>query len=231
MSPVRPPTQRRRVVGTFEDLLEPFSEHVNARCFQRTLEADFEGLAQSLAPRAEAAGGLLALSAAALRRLEGVDPRAVTTCLADLERLEALGRDPQLNVLTHYPRDTRGLAFPLDVYSFHADRAPVEADTFLCTYAGAPSEGLEPDDAERLIDDPALRATLRAHHGRDEGFDAFVREECFDLHFRAKPGAEPFSFGLVNLWRIAVASPDGRAPACIHRAPAEEGRARLLLIS
>ncbi|MBL8919162.1 MAG: hypothetical protein JNJ54_09905 [Myxococcaceae bacterium] len=224
-------THRRRVVGTFDELLEPFSEHVNARCFARTLVADFEGLARVLAPRAEAAGGLLELSASLLRGLQGVDSGAVTTLLADVERLEALGRNPQLNALTRYRRDTRGLAFPVDVYSFHVDRAPVEADTFLCTYAGAPSEGLDSEDAERLIDDPAIRAALRCHHGRDEDFDAFLTDGNFDLHFRAKAGAQPFSFGLGHLWRIAVAAPDAKAPACIHRAPPEQGRPRLMLIS
>jgi hypothetical protein len=107
----------------------------------------------------------------------------------------------------------------------------VEADTFLCTYAGAASEGLDHARAERLIDDPAIRAALRTHHGRDEGFEAFLVEGCFDLHFRPKAGTTPFSFGLGNLWRIAVAAPEVAYPPCIHRAPREQGRPRLMLIS
>ena len=45
--------------------------------------------------------------------------------------------------------------------------------------------------------------------------------------------AEPFSFGLGNLWRIAVEYPDSPVPPCVHRAPATiPGRPpRLLLIS
>lgn len=224
-------SQRRRVVGTFDELLEPFSEEVNARCLTRSLVGDFEGLARALAPRAEAEGGLLSLTAPLLRGVSGADPRAVTVLLDDLVRLEALGRNPQLNVLTRYPRDPRALPFPVDVYSFHADRAPVEADTFLCTYAGASSEGLDNEDAERRVDDPTVLAALRAHHGRDEGFDAFVTEGCFDLHYRAKAGAVPFSFGLGHLWRLAVAAPGVTYPPCIHRAPRELGTPRLMLIS
>jgi hypothetical protein len=218
-------------VRTFEELLEPFTTQVNARCFERTLLADFEGLASALATRAEAEGGLLVLSASLLRGLAGVDERAVAAIIDDMQRLEELGRAPQVNLLTRYPRDERGFPFPVDVYSFHADRAPVEADTFLCTYAGAPSEGLDNADAERLIDDPAIRAALREHHGRDKGFEDFLVEECFDLHFRAKLGATPFSFGLGHLWRLAVAAPGVPYPPCIHRAPLEQGKPRLMLIS
>jgi hypothetical protein len=220
-----------RVASTFEELLEPFSPHVNARCFERSLVGDYAGLARAFAPRAEAEGGLLVLTAAMLRTVEGVDRRAVATLTADLARLEALGREPQLNVVLRYPRDSRGLAFSVDVYSFHADRAPIEADTFLCTYAGPASEGLEFSDAERLVDDPALRAALRRHHGRDEGFDAWLEAESFDLHFRPRAGATPFSFGLSHLWRIAVAAPGVAYPPCIHRAPEEGGAPRLLLIA
>lgn len=219
---------RRALVSSFDALLEPFSPEVNARCFARTLVGDFDGLAAALASRAEANGGLLVVTE---RLLRGLDSRAATTILEDMHWLEALGREPQVNVLTRYPRDERALPFPVDVYSFHADRAPVEADTFLCTYAGAPSEGLDNEDAERLVDDPALRTTLREHFGRDEGFDEFLAEESLDLHYRAKPGAAPFSFGLGHLWRIAVAAPGVAYPPCIHRAPLELGKPRLMLIS
>lgn len=220
-----------QVVSTFEGLLAPFSTSINARCFERSLPGDFEGLARVFAPRAEAEGGLLVLTAAMLREVRGLDPLAVATLTDDLARLEALGRAPQLNVVLRYPRDPSGLAFPVDVYSFHADRAPVEADTFLCTYAGAASEGLEFADAERLVDDPALRAALRQHFGRAEGFDEFLERESFDLHFRPRAGAAPFTFGPGHLWRIAVSSPGSAYPPCIHRAPEELGTPRLMLIA
>lgn len=218
----------RRVVGSFDALLAPFDGGVNARCYARTLEGDFDGFARALAPRAEAEGGILELDEELLR---GATPRVAAVLREDLRRLTALGRNPQLNVLTRYPRDLRGLPITVDVHSFHADRAPVEADTFLCTYAGAPSEGLSPEDALRLVDVPPVRAALRALHGRDEGLDAFVTEACFDLQYGAKPGAAPWSFGVGNLWRISVAWPGARVPPCVHRAPLPDGRPRLMLIS
>ena len=219
------------VVGSFDELLQPFSGGVNARCLSRTLEGDFDALAAMFASRAEQEGGLLVLDAELLRATRGLDARAVSVLLEDCRRLEELGRNPQLNVLTRYPRDVRGLPVSVDVHSFHVDRAPVEADTFLCTYAGAASEGLASEDAERLVDDPRIRQQLRDHFGRDEGFDAWLAEECFDLHFRAKPGARPFSFGVGHLWRLAVAWPGSEVAPCVHRAPEPDGRPRLMLIS
>lgn len=219
------------VVGSFDELLAPFSGRVNARCLPRTLEGDFDALAATFASRAEEEGGLLVLDGERLRRAPGVDSRAVSVLLEDCRRLEALGRDPQLNVVTRYPRDVRGLPVSVDVHSFHVDRAPVEADTFLCTYAGAPSEGLRNEDAERWVDDPLVRRALREHFGRDEGFEEWLAEECFDLHSRARPGATPFSFGIGHLWRIAVAWPGAPVEACVHRAPLPDGRPRLMLIS
>jgi hypothetical protein len=224
-------TQRRRVVGSFEALLQPFTGEVNSWCWARSFDADFEGLARALAPRAEAEDGVLVVDEDLLRGLSGVDPRAVKALLEDLQRLSALGREPQLNVLTRYPADTRGLPISVDVHSFHVDRAPVEADTFLCTYAGACSEGLDNEEAVRLVDDDAVLGALRAVHGRDEGFSEFLAEGSFDLHFKMKPNAVPFSFGVGSLWRISVDWPGATALPCIHRAPAPDGRPRLLLIS
>ncbi|MFZ5445682.1 MAG: hypothetical protein ACOZQL_37160 [Myxococcota bacterium] len=224
-------SDRRRVVSSFDELLQPFPAGVNALCLARTLDADFDGLAATFAARADDEGGLFVLDEDTLRAAPKADPRALAVLLDDLRRLAALGREPQLNVLTRYPRDTRGLPITVDVHSFHADRAPVEADTFLCTYSGAASEGVDDADAVRLVDEPDVRAALRALHGRDEGFEAFLTEECFDLHFRPRPGATPYPFGVGNLWRISVAWPEAPVPPCIHRAPLPDGRPRLLLIS
>jgi hypothetical protein len=220
-----------RVVASFDALLQPFAADVNAWCFARTLDADFEHIARVLAPRAEDADGLLVVDEALLRSVPGVDARAVDVLLDDVHRLTSLGRAPQLNVLTRYPADTRGLPISVDVHSFHADRAPVEADTFLCTYFGACTEGLDNDDAVRLVDDALTVQALRAVHGRDEGFAEFLVEGCFDLHYRARPGASPWAFGLGQLWRISVDWPGAPVRPCIHRAPAHDGRPRLMLIS
>jgi hypothetical protein len=46
-------------------------------------------------------------------------------------------------------------------------------------------------------------------------------------------GAQPFSFGLGHVWRIACEHPGSPVPPCIHRAPetAPGQPPRLLLIS
>ena len=174
---------------------------------------------------------MLEVDAELLEELHALDARAVGVLREDLRRLTELGREPQLNVITRYPPDTRGLPVSVDVHSFHVDRAPIEADTFLCTYAGACSEGLENEDASRLVDDPHVREALRALHGRADGFEDFLVEQSFDLHFAMKPGATPFSFGTGHLWRVATARPGAVELPCIHRAPPHDGRPRLLLIS
>lgn len=124
---------------------------------------------------------------------------------------------------------------PTDVYSFHADSATVEADTYLCSYHQSASEGLRNDEARRRVDIPETRAELlQLFGGVDDGdFLEYLAENCFDLHYAPTPEARPFSFGLGNLWRIAVDYPDSPVPPCVHRAPeTRPGQSpRLLLIS
>lgn len=191
-------------------------------CLERSFDPafDFAGVAAAFAARADAEDGVLVLDEALLRSTPGLDGRAVGVLLDDLALLEDAGRDPQLNVITRYPRDLRGLAISTDVHSFHVDRAPIEADTFLCTYAGASSEVLDNDDATRLLDDPALAASVRG-----------LADEGFALQFGPKAGALPHALGTGHLWRLAVDWPGAPGPACIHRAPLPDGRARLLLIA
>lgn len=191
-------------------------------CLERHLDPtfDFAGVAAVFAARADADAGVLVLDEVLLRATAGLDGRAVGVLLDDLALLEDAGRDPQLNVITRYPRDLRGLAISTDVHSFHVDRAPIEADTFLCTYAGASSEVLDNDDATRLIDDAEVAASVRG-----------LADEGFALQFAPKPGARPHSLGTGHLWRLAVDWPGAPGPPCIHRAPFPDGRARLLLIA
>ena len=83
--------------------------------------------------------------------------------------------------------------------------------------------------------DPATRARLLADYGGpdDADFREFLADNCYDLHYAPRPGAEPFSFGLGHLWRIAVEYPGNPVPPCVHRAPENiAGKLpRLLLIS
>ena len=125
--------------------------------------------------------------------------------------------------------------FHTDVHSFHIDTATAAADTYLCTYVGATSEGLRDDEAQRRVDVPETRAELlRLYGGEDDaGFFEYLAENFYDLHFAPLPHARPFSFGVGNLWRIAIEYPGSPVPPCIHRAPLTlPGHpARLLLIS
>ncbi|HEY9250998.1 MAG TPA: hypothetical protein VIO38_17775, partial [Rariglobus sp.] len=142
---------------------------------------------------------------------------------------------PELNCIPAYPRDDASGPVPTDVYSYHADSANVMADTFLCSYTVASSEGLRPEDAVRCADVPATRAQLLKEYGGadDAGFEAFLNENFYDLHYVAKDGARPYAFGLGNLWRIATDCPGSAVPPCVHRAPTTQpGQPpRLLLIS
>jgi hypothetical protein len=114
--------------------------------------------------------------------------KAVELLLEDLRLLRSIDRDPILNLIHGYPRDADGGPVPTDVFSFHADSAPVPADTWLCTYHGPPSEGLRNEDAVRKIDVPAIRAELLKLHGGpdDASFAEFLHENHFDLHYAAK---------------------------------------------
>ena len=225
---------RIRVVGSFEELAEtPFADGINALCWPRAPAGDFAEVLRLLAVDDAMASideaRLAALPLSAAGRI------AAATLIEDLQRLRRRDLAPVLDCIRSYPRDEEPGPVPVDVYSFHADSAPVPADTWLCTYAGAPSEGLRNDEAQRRVDLPATRAQLLAAFGGPDGddFREFLRDHCYDLHYAPLPHAQPFSFGVGNLWRIAVEHPDSRVPPCIHRAPADPpGRPpRLLLIS
>lgn len=223
---------RHAVVSGFAELVaRPFVGGENALCWPRHLDGDFGEVARLLAPT----DGLVTVDEAMLAALplSAAGRAAADAMVHDLRALDALGREPILNCIARYPRDERGLPLSTDVLSFHVDHAPVEVDTWLCTYHGASSEMLDNDDARRLVDDPAIRARLLSLHGGadDDDFRAFVREGAFDLHYAAVAGAAPVSCGRFNLWRVAVAWPGCPVPPCIHRAPdTTPDEPRLLLI-
>lgn len=224
---------RLRQVGSFAELVgTPFAGGVNALCWPRTLPGDFNAVLAQIEP----GDGLETLDAARLRSLAlGAAGRAaVAAMLADLELLEAHGLAPVLNCVHGYPRDEEAGSVATHVFSFHADRAPVEADTFLCTYAGPGSEGVDNDESFRRSEDPPTRAQLlREFGGRDDdAFREWLTENCYDLHYGLRPNARPYGFGHFNLWRIAIEWPGCPVPPCVHRAPeTKSGERRLLLIS
>lgn len=225
---------RVRVVGSFADLIAtPFSGDVNALCWRRRLPGDFEAIIQQL----RTSDGVTAIEDDDLLALNLSPAGAIArdVLLADQALLRGCGLAPTLDVIQGYPRDDAGGPIPTDVYSFHVDRAPVQADTFLCTYIGSTSEGLANEAAIRRVDMAETRAQLLNTYGGadDEGFADFLSEHCFDLHFSPLPGAKPYAFGIGNLWRIAIAYPNSPVLPCIHRAPVSNpgGPTRLLLIS
>lgn len=137
-----------------------------------------------------------------------------------------------MNVITTYERDVDYPFFPTDVYLFHVDRSPVPFDTFLCTYYGESSDILPNDQAEKVLI-PEIRAELKKLYvGPEEGFEDFLIENFFDLHYQLLPDAQPVSLGIGHMWRLAIDHPESKVLPCIHRAPKERsGERRLLLIS
>jgi hypothetical protein len=224
---------RLKVVRNFPELLStPLDDGVNALCWPRVLPGDFGEIVRLV----EGKPGIAPIDEDTLQSLplspEGCVAREIL--LADQALLRSADLSPELDCVTGSVREFPGV-YPTDVYSFHADSATVPADTILCTYIGACSEGLRNDEALRRIDVPEIRAALLATYGGtdDEGFQEYLSENFHDLHYVPLPDAQPFSFGLHNLWRIAIAHPDAPVPPCIHRAPPTTPAmpSRLLLLS
>lgn len=218
-------------VTNFQDLVTtPFNEEINAICWSRKLTGDFSELVNKIKLNGNIATieqeEILALQLSEQGQL------AREIILNDWELLKAHGASPILNVIKYYDRDDSYPFFPTDVYSFHVDRSPIPTDTFLCTYYGEPSEILPNSQSEQKVLIPEIRDELKKLYNRtDEGFETFLTEHFFDLHYHAKPDAHPISLGIGNLWRLAVDYPDRKIPPCIHRAPKEKpGQLRLLMI-
>jgi len=218
-------------VTNFQGLVStPFHGEINAICWARELTGDFSEIVTKIKLSENIAtieqGELLELELSESGQL------ARDILLDDLELLKAYGAWPTLNVINHYERDETSPFFPTDVYSFHVDRSPILTDTFLCTYYGEPSEILPNSQGKKKVLIPEIRDELKKlYGGADEGFESFLQEHFFDLHYQAKPGSHTINLGIGNLWRIAVDHPGSQVSPCIHRAPAEKaGQARLLLI-
>lgn len=228
-----PDYARIRCVGSFHELATTaFAEGVNALCWPRALPGDFGEIVTLLG----VGEGLVTVNDARLHALPAspAGRAAIAVLVADQRLLRELGVEPVLNCIHAYASDEAAGVVPTDVFSFHADSAPIAADTWLCTYHGVPSEGLRNEEARRRVDDPVTRsALLREFGGADDSdFAAYLHDNCYDLHYAAAPRAQPFSFGVGHLWRIAVEYPGSPVPPCIHRAPATvPGQPRLLLIS
>lgn len=218
-------------VASFQDLVSiPFGGEINAMCWTRKLIGDFSEIVNAIEPEEN----IVSLELDELRGLhlseQGELARQIL--LNDMKLLSSHGASPTLNLIKSYDRDDAFPFFPTDVYSYHVDRSPIPTDTFLCTYHGEPSEIIPNSQVEQKIVIPEIRNELRKlYDGSDDGFESFLSEYFFDLHYQEKIGAIPINLGHGHLWKLAVDHPESKVLPCVHRAPLEkDGQTRLLLI-
>lgn len=219
------------IVSTFSELLSTnFKGEMNALCLYRNLDGDFNEIVAQL--RLEENITEVFPEDLITLQLSEKGNIARNIILNDLQSLADFGASPSLNLLKCYDRDDEFDFISTDVYSFHVDRSPIATDTFLCTYHGAASDIVSNSQAEQKILIPEIRAKLKKlDDGPSEGFEDFLKENYFDLHYQMHTDAEPVNLGLGHLWRLAVDHPKQEVLPCIHRAPIEnEGEYRLLLI-
>jgi len=225
------PLNQIQYVTNFSDLVSTsFHGDINAICWTRNLVGDFAEIIEKV----ELNENIAELAEEELRDLHLSEhgQLARDILLNDLKLLKAHGAAPILNLIRCYDRDDANPIFPTDVYSFHVDRSPVPSDTFLCTYYGEASEIVPNSQAIQKILVPEIRDELKKlYHDAAEGFESFLIDHFFDLHYQIKPDAHPISLGLGHLWRLAVDHPESQVSPCLHRAPKEKaGETRLLLI-
>jgi hypothetical protein len=219
------------VVSTFDELIHTgFQGTMNAMCWHRNLSGDFKEIVSKLQLKEKVTDisieELLALP------LSPEGNMARTVILSDLKLLADLGASPTLNLLKNYERDEELDFISTDVYSYHVDRSPIAADTFLCTYYGTASEIIPNNQVEQKVLIPEIRQKLKdLYEGPEAGFEDFLKEYFFDLHYQPKPGAIALNLGVGHLWKLAVDHPEQQVLPCVHRAPLEnDGEYRLLLI-
>jgi len=217
-------------VSNFQDLVStPFYGTRNAICWARELEGDFSEIIEKVGLN----GNMMELTPDELRALQLSEQGQLAReiLLNDWQLLEAHGASPVLNLIKSYNRDDIYPFFPTDVYSFHVDRSPMPTDTFLCTYSGETSEIISNAQAVQKVLVPEIRHKLKQlYQGTEEGFESFLKEYFFDLHYQALPDASPIRLGRGHMCRLAVDYPESQVLPCLHRAPHEKMETRLLMI-
>jgi hypothetical protein len=217
--------------NNLQDLLStPFQGEVNAMCWDRKLTGDFSEIIDKIDLREN----ITELTVKTLRNLQLSEQGQLAReiLINDFKLLEANGKSPILNVIRNYERDELFPFFPTDVYSFHIDRSTIPSATFLCTYFGSTSEIIPNSKAIQKILIPEIRSELKKlYDGEECGFESFLIDNFFDLHYQVNPYAKPISLGLGQIWKLAIDYPESPVLPCIHRAPLEKnGEPRLLLI-
>ncbi len=220
-----------KCVTNFEDLISySYVGEINAVCWKRELIGDFSEIVNLLAN----SENIKEIYEEELLQLQLSEhgQLARDIILNDLKQLKTIGAAPVLNVINNYDRDDALPFFSTDVYSFHIDRSPIPTHTFLCTYFGESSDILPNSQAIQKILIPEVRDKLKKlYQGSEDGFEGFLSDYFFDLHYQATPNAQLINLGQGHLWKLAVDHPEIQVPPCIHRAPKEKnGESRLLLI-
>ena len=226
-----PADNQIQYVSNFQDLVStPFHGEMNAICWTRELTGDFSEIVKKV----KLTENMVELDEEQLRNLQLSEQGQLARqiILNDLQLLKNHGAAPILNLIKYYDRDDAYPFFPTDVYSFHVDRSPVPTDTFLCTYYGDSGNIVPNAQVIQKVLVPEIRDELKKlFRGPAEGFESFLREHFFDLHYQAKPTARIVNLGQGHLWRLAVDHPESLVPPCIHRAPTEKsGQTRLMMI-
>jgi len=215
----RPPPGygRVRIVGSFQELVTtPFRGGVNALCWPRRLAGDFAEVVRPLAVTDD----ITPVDESMLRALP-LSPEgrtAVATLVEDLERLRAHGLAPILDCIRGYPRDEKAGTVRTDVYSYHADSATVETDTYLCSYTEMASEGLRNEALDTMMQAEAAAIKFGVRDLTPAVWDRFEAErarpiEGAQLDFEEAPAA------LSLAQAPAPVAPPALAPAIVRPAP------------
>lgn len=225
------PNSQVGIVSTFDELIDTrFEGAMNAICWQRNLAGNFKEIVTKLQLKENVTD--ISMEALLLLELSTEGNIAREIILNDIKLLTDLGALPSLNLLKNYERDDEFDFISTDVYSFHVDRSPIAADTFLCTYYGAASDIISNDQVEQKVLIPEIRQKLQdLYNGPAGGFEDFLKENFFDLHYQPQTNSNPLNLGVGHLWKLAVDHPEQKVLPCVHRAPQEnDGEYRLLLI-